>query len=185
MVTSDHNRSFPCLVVQSCLQLPSMSPSARSQSSVRPRRTVLAPADLPAARVAPRSRPDHPPHPAPPLSAGCRHNRSAIMVAAPTTCPRSRRRQRKAPSRAHASSSNHISVTNAIIANSPPPPPVRQLPQAPTSSGIVARRPDAAGIVASPVSGRFGASGIVSSPVTTGIPGNPIKGLEPDASARL
>jgi hypothetical protein len=51
-------------------------------------------------------------------------------------------------------------VTNATIPNSPPPPPVRQLPQASNSSGIV-------------------------SPVTARIPGNPVKGIEPDASARF
>jgi hypothetical protein len=80
---------------------------------------------------------------------------------------------------------NRISaVTNATIPNSPPPS-VRQLPQAPTSSGIVARQPDAAGIVNAPITSRLSAAGIVSAPGTARIPGNPVKGIEPDGSARL
>ena len=81
-------------------------------------------------------------------------------------------------------------VTNATIPYAPPPP-VRQLPQATTSSGIVARQPDAAGIVSAPITSRLSAAGIVTAPGTARIPGNPIipgnpvKGIEPDASARL
>jgi hypothetical protein len=60
-----------------------------------------------------------------------------------------------------------------------------QLPQAPTSSGIAARQPDAAGIVNGPAQSRLSAAGIVAAPVTARIPGNPVKGIEPDASARL
>lgn len=75
-------------------------------------------------------------------------------------------------------------VTNATIPYSPPPP-VRQLPQAPTSSGIVARQPNAAGIVNAPFASRLSAAGIVSAPGTARIPGNPVKGIEPDGSARL
>jgi hypothetical protein len=48
-----------------------------------------------------------------------------------------------------------------------------QLPQTISSSGIVSRQPDAAGIVTAPVQSRLSAAGIVTAPVTARIPVNP------------